>query len=227
MGGPIVVSGVAAPGAAKRGHLRELGLPTLFGAVVLLVSATLLLAANISALRGNLAWMDHSQRVLTNLDTLEAAVLSEELTVRGYALTGDARFIGFQQNERARSRQALAALKTLALIEHSRAAEFDAVRQNSSKHLELFGNLAITGPDRAAVVARAILDPGVRENMRQTRRAMETLRTAEITDLGVRQRDITNQLVRAFFLAVGIVIAAFVLGGVGVWAAQLKAPQYY
>lgn len=222
----ILVSETAAQsGAAKRGHLRELGLPTLFGAVVLLVSATLMLGANVSALRGNLASMDHAQRVLTNLDQLEASVLSEEMTVRGYALTGDARFLEYQQNERNRSRMSLAELKKLETAEGSRAAEFAAVERSTSQHREIFGSLPLNGPDRATVVARAIVDDGIRANMRATRRTMETLRTAELSDLSARQHDITNQLERAFFLAVGIIIAAFLLGGVGVWAALLKAPQ--
>lgn len=206
--------------------MRDLGLPTLFGAVVLLVSATLLLAANVSALRGNLAWMDHSQKVLSNLDVLEAAVLSEELTVRGYALTDDARFLEYQENERARSRKAMGELQRLAAIDPRRANEFQAVVRSSRDHLDIFGSLAIRGADRAAVVAKAIVDPKVRENMRATRTSMEALRAGELSDLGARQRDITNQLARAFFLAIGIIIAAFLLGGIGVWAAQLKAPQH-
>lgn len=212
-------------GAVKRSHLRELGLPTLFGAVVLLVSATLLLGANIAALRGNLAWMEHSQAALTHVATLEATVLSEEMTVRGYALTGDERFLKYQKGQRARCVQALEALNRLSSADRRRAKEFAAVDQNVRAHLDLFGKLPIQGPDRAAVVARAIVDPAVRQNMSKTRNAMEALRAAALNDLGERQRDITNQLARAFFMAVGIIIAAFVLGGVGVWAAQLKAPQ--
>jgi CHASE3 domain sensor protein len=222
-----VVSGSASQaGAVKRSHLRELGLPTLFGAVVLLVSATLLLGANIAALRGNLRWMEHSQAVLTHLDILEAAVLSEELTVRGYALTGDARFLGYQKNERGRCIRALTELKRLGADDTLRAKEFGAVNQNARTHLDLFGKLVIQGPDRAAVVARAIVDPVVRDNMYRTRKSMEALRAAALHDLGERQLDLTDQLGRAFLMAVGIIIAAFLLGGVGVWAAQLKAPQH-
>ncbi len=222
----VSVTAARADAASKHAHLRDIGLPTMFGAVVLLVSATLLLGVNISALRGNLKWMEHAQQVVTHLDVLEAAVLSEELTIRGYALTGDQRFLEFQQNERARSHDALAELQHLAASEPRRAAEFNAVERYTLHHRDVFGNLALTGPDRAAVVSRAILDPNVRETMRRTRRAMETLRAAELSDLGVHQRDITNQIGRAFLLAVGIILAAFVLGGVGVWVAQLKAPQY-
>lgn len=209
---------------AKRGHLHDMGLPILFGAVVLLVSAAMLLGANISALRGNLAWIERSQQVLNQIGILEAAVLSEEMTVRGYALTGDQRFIVYRKNERLRCRNSLAELRRLSAGSH-RVAQFAALDRAVQRHLDLFGSLAINGPDRTQVVARAIVDPVVRENMTRTRDGLERLRAAELKDLGARERDVTNQLAHAFFLAVGIILAAFLLGGIGVWAVQIKAPK--
>lgn len=217
----VSVTATDAGAVTKRSHLRELGLPTMFGAVVLLVSATLLLGANISALRGNLKWIEHSQQVLNQIGVLEAAVLSEEMTVRGYALTGDKRFLQYQKEERGRCTRSLAELSRLAAAEGYRVADVRSLDHSVRRHMELFGGLTVDGPQRAAVVARAIVDPAVRENMRQTRQGLEQLREAELRDLGARQRDITGQLGRAFLLAVGIILAAFVLGGIGVWAAQL------
>lgn len=207
--------------AAKRSYLRELGLPIMFGAVVLLVSATLLLGANISALRGNQKWVEHSQQVLNQLSKLEAAVLSDEMTLRGYALTGDKRFLEFQKGEQARCRTSLAELKRLAGVEGHRADDFRVLDRDVRHHMDLFGSLAVQGPERAAVVGRAIVDPAVRETMRLTRERLEQLREAELRDLGARQRQITDQLGRAFLLAIGIIVTAFVLGGVGMWATQL------
>jgi CHASE3 domain sensor protein len=202
-----------------------MGLPTMFGAIVLLVSATLMLGANISALRANLVWLKHSQQVLSQVDILEAAMLSEELTVRGYALTGDQRFSRYQQDERGRCRAALAELSRLAAADERRAPEFAAVQRYNTEHLAVFGKFANIGPNHAAVVAAAIVDPAVRENMRRTRKSIEALRAAALNDLAERQRAITDQIGRAFFLGVGIIVAAFLLGGVGLWTAQLKAPH--
>jgi len=210
--------------ATKHGHLREMGVPILFGAVVLLVSAALMLGANISALRGNLDWMDHSQQVLNQIDVLETCALGEELSVRGLALTGDTRFFRFQQRERKRCQGALQAFSGLAAAEPVRQAEFRTIMQNVVTHMALFGRLSTERPDRAEAVARAILDPVVRENMRKTRLDLAHLRTAEMREFATRQHDITNQLSRAFFLAMGIIITAFLLGGIGVWAAQIKTP---
>jgi CHASE3 domain sensor protein len=211
--------------AAKRSHLRELGLPTLFGAAVLLVSATLLLGANVSALRGNLAWMDHSQQVLNQIDALETTILGDELSVRGYALTGDLRFRKFQQLERARSYNALAELQRLWKAEAYRNTAFRAVERDIERHLVTFGKLGEVRADSAQAVAHAIVDPDTRANMKRVRNGLAALRGAEMRDFAARQRVITNQLARAFLLSVGIILAAFLLGGIGVWAALINGPK--
>lgn len=202
-----------------------MGLPILFGAVVLLVSAALLLGANIAALRGNLAWMDHSQQVLNQIADLETGVLGEEMIVRGYALTGDGSFLWMQKSGERRRNIARATLIRLMAAEPQRAEEFRQVLQDITRHTEIFGKLSGIGPDRAQIVARAIVNSDVRSNMRRTRDGLAALRAAEMRDFATRQRDITNQLARAFFLAVGIIVTAFLLGGIGVWAAQIKAPR--
>lgn len=222
-----MVSGTAAQAGAaeRRGHLRDLGLPTMFGAIVLLVSATLLLGANISALRGSLARMDHSQKVLNTISELETGLLGEEMVVRGYALTGDASFLRMQALG-ARNREAACnKLTGLMAAEPQRAAEVNRVMQDIARHVEIFGNLSGYGPDKAAVVAHAIVDPGVRDNMRKVRSGLKQLRAAELDDLSAHQRAITGQLGRAFVLAIGIIITAFILGGIGMWAAQLSGPK--
>jgi CHASE3 domain sensor protein len=219
------VTAAQAGAAAKRGYLRELGLPTMFGAIVLLVSATLLLGANISALRANLAQIAHAQQVLNKISELETGLLGEEMIVRGYALTGDSSFLRMQ-NSGAHNREiACIELARLMASNPQRADMFQQVMRDVAKHVEIFSGLNGLGPDKAAVVARAIVDPQVRANMRNVRRGLRQLRTAELNDLGARQRDVTEQLGKAFSLAIGIIVTAFVLGGIGIWAAQFAHPQ--
>ncbi len=223
-----MVSITAAPGGAetKRGHLHDMGLPILFGAVVLLVSATMLLAANISALRGNLARIDHSQQVLNQISKLEVERLGLELAVRGYALTGDKLFLQIQHEGNVRRAAALANMERLTASEPTRAPQYRKLMRDITNHAAIFDKLTDPGPDRTGIVVRAILDPKLRAMKYGIRDELAYLRAAEMRDLGVRQRDVTNQLARAFFLAVGIILAAFLLGGVGVWAVQIKAPKH-
>jgi CHASE3 domain sensor protein len=222
-----VVSGTVAQAsaAARHGYLHDLGLPIMFGAIVLLVSATLLLGANITALRGNLSLMEHSQRVLDQISDLENGLLGEEMIVRGYALTGDPSFLKVQKvgaHNREAARQQLIRLMT---SEPQHADRLRLLLRDIARHNEIFGQLEGNGPEKATTVARAIIDPGVRENMRRVRADLRQLRAAEFDSLRTHQRDITSQLGRAFILAVGIIITAFVLGGIGMWAAQFNHPQ--
>ncbi len=211
--------------ATKRGHLRDMGLPILLAAVVLLVSATLLLGANIAALRGSVERIDHSQQVLNQIADLEAGILGEEMVVRGYALTGDGSFLWMQKSGERRRNSARKALIRLMATEPQRAEPFQQVIRNIAQHEQIFGKLSGIGPDRAQIVARAIVNPDVRSNMRRTRDGLAALRSDELRDLAGHQRAITNQLSRAFLLAMGIIITAFLLSGIGVWAVQLKPPQ--
>jgi CHASE3 domain sensor protein len=206
----------------KRAHLRDMGLPSLFGAVVLLVSATLMLGANISALHSSLKWMEHSQQVLTRISELETGVLGAELTVRGYALTGDASFIRYQQTGRRRFQTVRADLERLMVWEPQRAAEFRRTMQDLTRHTQILDGLAGLGPGKSQVVARAIVDPAVRANVRSTRNGLAGLRAKELRDLAVRQREMTSQIFRAFFLAMGIIVAAFILAALGLFATQLR-----
>jgi CHASE3 domain sensor protein len=203
---------------SKRVYLRELGLPTIFGAVVLFASATLLLAVNISALRDNLKWMEHAQKVLMKIADVETGLLGDELTVRGYALTLDKRFLGFQEIERTKSIKAARELVALTAVEPEHAASFLAVLADFQRHVQIFGDLHGKGPE---VVSKAIIDPAIRANMKRCRNGLAALRAAEVNDLGQHQREMTQQLTYAFLLAIGIIIASFLLGGFGLVASQI------
>jgi CHASE3 domain sensor protein len=209
---------------AKDRHLREMGVPILFGAVVLLVSATLLLGANVSALRGNLNRIKLSQDVLIRISDIESAMLGNELTVRGYALTGHQSFLQLEKGGNVRRDKAISDLTRLMTQEPQQALKFRNAMQAVDQHKANFGKLSGIGPDRAAIVAQAIIDPEIRANSYRTRNLLRDLRTAELGDVAARQREMTGQISRAFFLAVGIIVAAFLLGGIGVWMAQINGP---
>lgn len=217
---PMAHSAVA-QNFGRQKHLRELGLPTLFGAVVLLCSATLLLFVNVAALRGSLDAIDHSQKVLNLIADLETGVLGDQLSVRGYALTGDARFLTYHETEKAKCEAARAELLQLTESEPRHASAYRAAMQNVLWHIETFAKLSGNGPERAAVVAKAIVDPVIRSKMRNTRNGLAALRKQEMGDVAERQRLMADQITRAFVLAAGIIVVAFVLGGIGVWAARL------
>lgn len=205
----------------RRGHLRELGIPTIFGAAVLFVSATLLLGVNISALRGNLIWAQHAQLILQHTSALDAGILGEELTVRGYALSGDKRFLDFQNSERNKIRAAVRALDRLAATDPEEMQILRTFRRDVDRHLATFGGLKGIGPDKASLVARAIVDPDIRASTKRVRSGLAKLTTVEQNELAKREGEMASQISQAFVLGIGIILAAVLLGGFGLMASQL------
>ncbi len=208
----------------RNGVIRELGLPNVFGAVVLFFSATMLLSVNITAMRSNADWIQNTQQILLAVGDAEAGVVGEQLTVRSYALTGDRRFLRFQDNERSKLVKAMNRLATLAAAEPGSRLRVERIRRRVDEHMALWEGLKGIGPDRASVVARAIVDPKNRLIMLGTRKALADYRAAEVLALGERQSRLTRQLSQSFALALGIIAAAFVLGGVGLVAGQFRIP---
>jgi len=58
--------------------LRQIGTPTLIGSVVLLISALLLLGANVSALRNSFAWVQRTDDVLVQLAAVETRLVAND-----------------------------------------------------------------------------------------------------------------------------------------------------
>lgn len=204
--------------------LRDLGLPIVFGAAVLLFSATMLLGVNISAMQGNAAWIQNIQKILLVISDAEAGVVGEQLTVRSYALTGDKRFLLFQTIERTKLARAVNQLEALAAAEPGGQARVRRIRTLVGQHTALWESLRGIGPDRATIVGQAIEDQSKRKIMLGTRKALADYRADEVRLLGERQEQLTRQLSHAFVLGIGIIVAAFVLGGVGLIAGQFRIP---
>lgn len=204
----------------RLGGLRELALPVLFAAVVLFVSATMLLGVNISAMRSNLVWIERTQTILSQISKAESGVVGDELTVRSYALTGDPRFLQYQKRERTNIAEALAELKRLAASEPGGSGRVAQIRSRVRAHTDVYTSITGFGPDRAAVVAKVINNDAKRNIMFAARRALESYRADELRSLGERQQKLTRQLSQAFLLAIGIIVTAFALGGGGLLLVQ-------
>ncbi len=208
----------------KSAIIRELGLPILFGAAVLLFSATMLLGVNISAMQHNVAWIQNAQKILLVISEAERGVVGEQLTVRSYALTGDKKFLGYQDAETARLVGAMNQLAVLAAAEPGGSERVRQIRKQVDQHIALWASLKGIGPDQASVVGRAIEDTANRQIMLGTRMALANYRADEVRALGERETALTQQLSRAYLLAVGIIAAAFLLGGLGLVAGQFRIP---
>jgi CHASE3 domain sensor protein len=205
----------------RQGYLRQIGTPTLIGSVVLLISALLLLGANVSALRNSFAWVQRTDDVLVQLSEVELRLVGNELTVRGFALTDDPVFLTYQKSEQDQMAAAMGKLTALIAEEPSQSNRFAVLRGLVDKRMAHFAYLTSLGPGHAQEVAMAIRDPGKRAVMRAARAQVIAMRNEELKLLANRQAAVAQQSTRAYQLAIGIVILAFVFGGLGLAFAQI------
>jgi CHASE3 domain sensor protein len=205
----------------RQGYLRQIGTPTLIGSVVLLICALLLLGANVSALRNSFTWVQRTDDVLVQLSEVETRLVANELTVRGFALTDDPVFLTYQKSEQDQMAAAMVKLTTLIAEEPSQASRFAVLRGLVDKRLTHFAYLTSLGPSHAQDVAVAIRDPQKRAVMRAARAQVITMRNEELKLLANRQAAVAQQSTRAYQLAIGIVLLAFVFGGLGLAFAQI------
>lgn len=200
----------------RRGYLRQAATPLLVGAVALLVSAVIMLGVNVSTMRKNFAWVQQADDVLQQLSGVETGVVGNELTVRGYALTNDPRFLLYQKANRQRVADSMNKLAALVAGDPLQAARFERLRRIVARHSAIFGALTGLGPGHAKDVAAAIVDPKNRSVMDKTRSQLDAFRGEELELLAERQADAAHQASRTYNIAVAIVVAAFLLGGLGV-----------
>ncbi len=207
----------------RRGHLRQMGMQMLAVAVVLLLSAVLLLGVNVSALHKSFAWVQRTNDMLVQIAEVETRLVGNELTVRGYALTDDPVFLTYQKSEQIQMTTAMRKLAALVAEEETQAGRFAKLRDLVSQRVAHFAHLTSLGPGHAQDVRAAIVDPGRRTVMRASRALLADMRAEELKLLAQRQAAATQQASRTYWLAVGIVVLAFVFGGLGLAAMQYSS----
>jgi len=199
----------------ERGHLREMGTPTLFAAIVLLLSGMALLGANVSELRNSYAWVQRSNAVLLQIAEVDSKLVGVEMTVRGYALTDDPAFLRRQRYERDHAMMAMDKLAALMADHPRRLVRVADLRTLVSKRLALYASLSGLGPGHAKGVAAAITDPQKRNDMLAVRLGLNDLRDNELKLLTARQEESARQATHTYKLATAFVVLAFLFSALG------------
>ena len=206
----------------RRGHLHEIGTSALVVAVAMLLSALILLGVNVAAMQHNLVWVQQADDVLLQIWGVESGITGDEMSVRGYALTDDPRFLAFQQNNRQRTITSMRKLGLLVADDKSESARLTHLRKITADHLSYFGALTRLGPGHARDVASAIVSVPCRAVMTEMRAQLSSYRSHELELLASRQVQAAQQASNTYTFAVGIVVAAFLLGGLGVMVWRTK-----
>ncbi len=171
----------------ERGHLRQAGTPTLFAAVVLLLSAMALLGVNITELRRSYAVIQRSNATLLEIAEVDAKLVGVEMTVRGYALTDDPKFLRYQHYERSHTMTAMDKLAQLVADQPAQMRRLELLRGLVAKRLALYSQLSGLGPGHASDVAAAITDPKKRDDMLSARLTLQAMRDDQLKLLASRQ----------------------------------------
>ena len=212
------------PSAVRGGNLRSVATPILLAALVLLVSAIALIGASYTHFRETNAEVHRATSVLLQIAEVDAKLVGMEMTVRGYALSDDPAFLMREDYERIHLISAMQKLQGLIAQEPSQREGFAHLRVVVADRMTLYAHLSGLELDRAREVARAITDNDKRREMLSARLTLNALRDRELKLLQDRQMTQERDAWHAFLIAISIIVAAFVLGGVGLLISQLRIP---
>ncbi len=209
---------------AQRGTMRSLATQLLSAAVVLLFSAVMLFGLNIATLRHAITADRRADLTVEQLYEAENHLLAIELTIRGYALTGDAMFLTYYQIERGKLEAAIKPLRSLTagLPDHELHLKrvLDTIRVRTDTLTQLM-RLAPNGP---AKVGAAIRDPKIRNTMRAARYEIGAMRDMELKHRETLASAAEEKFTRDNFLAGGILIVSLVVGVLGLFFAFFGGP---
>jgi CHASE3 domain sensor protein len=196
----------------------------LFVAVVLLLCAIALMGASYTRFRETNSEVHRATSVLLQIAEVDAKLVGMEMTVRGYALTDDPAFLVRENYERIHLISAMRQMDGLVAQESSQREGFARLRAVVAKRMALYAYLSGLGSDRAREVARIITDTDKRREMLSGRLTLNALRDQELKLLQERQAVQERDAWRSFLIAIIIIVAAFVLGGIGLLVSQLHIP---
>ena len=196
-------------------RLREVGLPMLIAAVVLFAAALAMLGANVSAVRASYRSVQRSNSILLELAEINTLVMGVDMTVRGYALTDNPKFLDYHADNRRRLGYAIENLASFVAVEPEQSVRMAELRALVAKHEAVFSQLSSLGPGHAKDVAAAISDPEKRKVRYAVQDLLKTIHNDEVKLLATRQQVAERQVSYTFNLAVGIIAFAFLAGMAG------------
>lgn len=197
------------------GHLRAVGVEMLVGAFMMLIAGMILMGASMSSLRALGLSARVSQDALQHIAEIESGILSSELALRGYAMTGDRYFIGRYQMRAQELRTATLHLNQILAGVPSEAKALATLTAFANRRLETFQALIDAGPENRAVLAVRIVSPALRGERISARNLLEAMRVKEIRRLEDRQTQAETELKQSFILSTVIVVLAFCLAVLG------------
>jgi CHASE3 domain sensor protein len=198
-----------------QGLFRDLGLPALVASLVLFVSAMGLLSTNISEMRTGYARVRETNEALLQIAMVNADILRIEMSVRGYALSGDASYLAWQGMAEQALQNRLATLEKTVADDPGQRREIETLKSLVAAHWAHFNAMAKLVPvDRNRMVAQMV-DYSKKVKRRPIEDLLVTIRTTEARRLAEEENDAERRVVVGYRYAAGIAMIALLLGGLG------------
>lgn len=199
----------------QRIDLREFGISALFAAMVLFITAMVMLDQNVSQVRTSFSSVERAYQVQKQIDAVNNRMAGVEMTVRGYALTGDPAFIERHQRSHAYVDAAIADLGRLIGSDTALEADYAALKLAVGRHEDLYGSLIGIGPDRQALVAQAITDPNKRAIQKAAIDALNRIEATELRLMAERRAKVEDGARMTYGIALAVAALAFLTGTLG------------
>ncbi len=198
-----------------QGLFRELGIPALVVSLVLFVSAMTLLGANVSELRTGYGRVQQTNEALLQIAMVNADILRIEMTVRGYALSGDPDYLTWQKMATDGMRTRLDALAKLVHDDPDEQADIVALNKLLVAHNAYFDRMAKLVPTDKAQVVAEMVDYSKKVKRRPIENLLADMRTDEARRLTEQEHQAETRVISAYRYAIGISSLALLLGGFG------------
>jgi len=205
---------VAIENFARRGASGVLTTQLLSVAAMLVIAAGVMFGINLIDLRHDFDANRASSRIVEQLDDVEKYLMGVDLTVRGYALSGNDVFLDYRRLEMHKLMNAYSGLPLVAAVpQHQQSLE--RLRKAMRVRLNTLAELMrIAYSDRAAL-GQAIIDPDVRSTMREARAAISSMRSMEIARRDTMATEALDRARRNTLLAGAILALSFAFALVG------------
>jgi CHASE3 domain sensor protein len=214
---------MAMPQAAKpriwefldQGLFRDLGVPALVASLVLFVSAMTLLGTNVSELRAGYSRVHQTNDALVQIAMINSGILRIEMTVRGYALSGDPDYLKWQKMSENELDQRVAALAKAVAGDPDERKEVAELKSLLVAHHAYFRDMAkLSTTDRDRVIAEMV-DYSKKVKRRPIEALLADMRDDETRRLAEQERVAERRVVSAYRYAIAIASIALMLGGIG------------
>ena len=209
---------------AHRGAIKGLAGQFLSVAAVLLFSSGLLFGLSFFNLRHQFEAEHAADRTIEQLYEVENHLINMELAVRGYALSGDRIFLTYYPMEHGKL---TTAMKPMSALVAALPAHRDGLKRLVTAvrvRVDTLTRLMNTAQGTPVEVGRAILDPAVRNTMREARAAITAMREMEWARRDRLTTEAERSARRDNLIAAGILVLSFIFGVVGFSFALFGGP---